>query len=86
MSHDKGNLRYRFSGELTLSEVEAVRAALREDIEKGFFARKPLPGAVFERALEISRKRTAHLGTRTLDILHVSLKNLRTVERGQFHF
>jgi predicted nucleic acid-binding protein len=61
-----------FRGELTPSEVEAARAALREDIEKGIYALRPFPGAAFERAKEIAHKRTARLGTRTLDILHVA--------------
>ena len=59
-------------GELTHSEVEAARAALKDDMEKGIYARRPLPGALFERAMEITRKRTARLGTRTLDVLHVA--------------
>jgi predicted nucleic acid-binding protein len=60
-----------FRGELSVTEVEAARAALREDVEEGIYARRPFPEAAFARAKEIARKRTARLGTRTLDILHV---------------
>jgi len=60
-----------FRGELSITEVEAARAALREDVEKGIYARRPFPEAAFARAKEIARKRTARLGTRALDILHV---------------
>ena len=61
-----------FRGELTHSEVEAAQALLRGDVEKGLYTRKPLPAGVFERAAEIALERTARLGTRTLDILHVA--------------
>ena len=61
-----------FRGELTPSEVEAARAALREDVEKGIYAIRPFPEAACERAKEMAHKRTARLGTRTLDIMHVA--------------
>ncbi len=60
-----------FRGELSAAEIEAARAALREDVEKGIYTRRPFPETAFTRAKEIAHKRTARLGTRTLDILHV---------------
>ena len=61
-----------FRGELSSKEVAAAEAALREDIEKGLYVLQPCSLAVFEKAKETARKRTAHLGTRTLDVLHVA--------------
>ena len=61
-----------FRGELTPSEVEAARAALCEDVEKGIYVLRAFPDGAFERAKEMAHKRTARLGTRTLDILHVA--------------
>ena len=53
-------------------EIAAARSAFREDLEGGVFWLKPLPVVVFEKARQIARKRTASLGTRTLDVLHVA--------------
>jgi predicted nucleic acid-binding protein len=61
-----------FRRELAVSEIEAARSAFREDLESGVFSLKPLPVVVFEKARQIARKRTARLGTRTLDVLHVA--------------
>lgn len=61
-----------FRRELAPKEVMAAEAALREDIEKGVYVLEPCHLAAFERAKEIARKRTPHLGTRTLDVLHVA--------------
>ena len=36
------------------------------------FRREPLSVEVWEKALSLSRRRTARLGTRTLDLLHVA--------------
>ncbi len=61
-----------FRKELSSSEVKAARAAFRKDIEDGVFSLKPLPAAVYDRAKQIARKRTARLGARTLDVLHIA--------------
>ena len=61
-----------FRGDLTSLQVQAACAALYEDIEKGVYVLTPLPGGAIDKAKDIARRRTAHLGTRTLDILHVA--------------
>jgi predicted nucleic acid-binding protein len=61
-----------FRRELRASQRDASRAALREDIEGGVYVMKPLTTAIFEMAHRIARARTAKLGARTLDILHVA--------------
>jgi len=61
-----------FRRALTAPEIAAARSALREDLEGGVFWLKPLPVVVFEKARQIARKRTASLGTMTLDVLHVA--------------
>ena len=61
-----------FRKELTSSEVRAAHSAFRTDLESGVFSLKPMPATVYYRAKLIARKRTAHLGVRTLDILHVA--------------
>lgn len=61
-----------FRAELTREEVGAAGIALREDMEKGVYEPAPFPRAAFDRAKDISGRRTAGLGTRTLDMLHVA--------------
>ena len=61
-----------FRRELSASNIRAAHAAIRQDVEAGVFSPKPLPMAVFETARRIARSHTAHLGTRTLDVLHVA--------------
>ena len=61
-----------FRGELTREEVKAAGTALREDMEKRVYEPVSFPRAAFDRSKEIAGRRTAGLGTRTLDILHVA--------------
>ena len=61
-----------FRKELQAAEVSAAFAAFRRDTEQAVFALKPLPVAAYGKAIQIARSRTAHLGARTLDILHVA--------------
>ncbi len=61
-----------FRKELPASNVKAAYALVRKDIHDGVFQWKPLSGEVFEKAGQIAQQRTAHLGTRTLDVLHVA--------------
>ena len=61
-----------FRGEATASQVRAARRKMLEHIESGFFALQPMPLTVYERARQIARRRSAQLGLRTLDILHVA--------------
>lgn len=61
-----------FRKELTAAEARASAALFRQDTENGIFEMKPLSPTAFERAKHLVRKRTAVLGTRTLDLLHVA--------------
>ncbi len=61
-----------FRKELLPSRVKAAYTLLRRDIEGGILLLKPLSAAIYERAKQIARRRTPHLATRTLDVLHVA--------------
>jgi predicted nucleic acid-binding protein len=61
-----------FRKELSASKLKAARSLLARDIENGVFEQKPLPEMAFARAKRLAQTRTARLGTRTLDILHVA--------------
>ena len=63
-----------FRKELELMQIQAGHKAFRDDLEQGVFERRQVEtGAVYERALRLSRKWTAKLGTRTLDVLHIAI-------------
>lgn len=61
-----------FRRESRKAEAAAARAKIQEHIDTGFFALQPMPLTVYERARQISRRRSAASGLRTLDILHVA--------------
>jgi len=61
-----------FRKELTAAQAASVLAHFRQDITAGILRLGPFPLAVFERATHLSLKHSAHLGTRTLDLLHVA--------------
>lgn len=61
-----------FRKELVPSEVKAARALVQKDLVDGVLLIKPLTMGIFEKATQMARRRTPHLGTRTLDILHVA--------------
>lgn len=61
-----------FRKELSAGKVRAAAALFREDLAAGILAIRPLSAPVFERAKHLARTRTANLGTRTLDLLHVA--------------
>ncbi len=61
-----------FRGELSHSEIKSASSFFRADIEGGVLAVKSLPLSAFERAKRIAREKTATLGTRTIDVLHVA--------------
>jgi predicted nucleic acid-binding protein len=61
-----------FRGEALPSEIRATRHGLEEDIRGGVFVPVPMPADAYEVARRISAKRTAKVGARTLDILHVA--------------
>jgi predicted nucleic acid-binding protein len=72
-----------FRRELSAAQRDAARLALREDIASGIYIVKPMTTAVFEAAQRIARARTAKLGVRTLDILHVA--SALVLEASKFH-
>jgi predicted nucleic acid-binding protein len=61
-----------FRKEASRSELRAALADFQKDVSDGVYFVKSLPSTVFDRANQISRKRTMRLGNRTLDILHVA--------------
>lgn len=61
-----------FRREITSSKAKATQALVYKDLVDGVLLIQPLVTASFERALQIARRRTPQLGTRTLDILHVA--------------
>lgn len=61
-----------FRRELTVSKVKAARALVYRDLTDAVLMIKPLTPSNYERAMQMARRRTPQLGTRTLDILHVA--------------
>lgn len=47
-------------------------AAVSGDLASGFFRSTPTPAIVYDEAVRLSRRHTASIGNRTLDILHVA--------------
>lgn len=61
-----------FRKEIARAQAAAAYAAFQQDIGSGVLFVVPVAAAVFEKAKHLSRKHTATLGARTLDILHVA--------------
>ena len=61
-----------FRRELPSSKVKAAQALVRKDFSDGVLLLKPLPEGLFDRAMQMARRRTLQSGTRTLDVLHVA--------------
>jgi predicted nucleic acid-binding protein len=61
-----------FRRELPASKVKAAQALVRKDLSEGVLLQKPLPEGLFDRAMQMARRRTPQLSTRTLDVLHVA--------------
>ena len=61
-----------FRRDIPASEAKAAQALVQRDIEDGVWVRKPMPAIVYERAMQMARRRTPHLGTRAFDVLHVA--------------
>jgi predicted nucleic acid-binding protein len=75
--------------ELARHQAKAAGSRMARDLTKGVLDMKPLPPAVFERAKQISRRRTPRLDTCTLDVLRVAIalllpaNNFYTLDRNQ---
>lgn len=54
------------------SEARAVRESFLQHQAGGVYQAEPLGPEIWQRALMLSRRHSATLGTRTLDILHVA--------------
>ena len=61
-----------FRKELSPSQVQSALKYFEDDIGAGILQLVSLPEQVFERALQMSRRSTSRLGTRTADLLHVA--------------
>ena len=61
-----------FRREITAAQAQAALERLAVHIADGVFQAAPVPLAMYDMARQLSRKHTATLGTRTLDILHVA--------------
>lgn len=70
-----------FRGEASPAEIHAARKELDGDIRAGVFSAAQMPLEAYELARRISTKRTASLGGRTLDILHVACAKLLQADR-----
>jgi predicted nucleic acid-binding protein len=57
----------------TLREAQAVRARFEQHVNAGVFQLRPVPSEAWQTAVRLSRRYTAKLCTRTLDVLHVAL-------------
>lgn len=62
-----------FRREITRPEAATALLKLASHIEQGVFKTVDTPAAVYEKARGLSRRHTAKLGARTLDILHVAM-------------
>lgn len=61
-----------FRKQWTRREARSVRAEFEQHVAAGVFRAEPLESEVWEKALSLSRRYSAKLGTRTLDLLHVA--------------
>lgn len=57
---------------ITLHAAQMAHNDFAEDIRKGVVTLHPLSHATFEEAKRLSRRHTATLGTRSLDLMHVA--------------
>ena len=70
-----------FRKDATETEIRRAQAKFEEHVRGGVFELQGVPETVYEHARQIARKRTAMLGQRTLDILHVASALLLRAER-----
>jgi predicted nucleic acid-binding protein len=61
-----------FRKEISPSQARSSLRDFERDLRAGVFQWRPLPESVFGRALQLSRRTTSRLGTRTADLLHVA--------------
>ena len=61
-----------FRKEISAAQAEASWRVFSADVAAGIFELKALPDDLFEHAQLLSKKATARIGTRTVDLLHVA--------------
>ena len=61
-----------FRKEWSRQEANAVRQAFSQHQAAGVFRMEPLTSEVWEKALVLSRRHSAKVGARTLDLVHVA--------------
>lgn len=61
-----------FCGDLSEAEAASVLAVFERNIAGGVFTLSSTPDEAYSRAMTLSKKWTATLGVRSLDILHVA--------------
>jgi hypothetical protein len=61
-----------FHREITAAHARQVLGGVSSDLASGFFGSTPTPAIVYDEAVRLSRRHTASIGNRTLDILHVA--------------
>ena len=61
-----------FRKQSTIAGAAAIYDAFSQHQRSGLFRAEPLGLEVWEKAVELSRKHTAIIGARTLDVLHVA--------------
>ena len=61
-----------FHKDWTPAEARGVRKEFLEDLRRGILRIEELPAEVYALARTISRRHTAKMGTRTLDVIHIA--------------
>ncbi len=63
----------QFRNEITKDEIILILSRLEKHEERGIYYRPPVDWSlVFTHAIDISKKHSANIGSRSLDILHVA--------------
>lgn len=61
-----------FRKEISDAQARASATAFEKDLRDGVFQLHPLTDEALEKARQLSRQHTAHLGIRTADLLHIA--------------
>jgi len=61
-----------FRKEANPTAIHTAQTMIHEHVQAGFFSLQGMPMTAYERARRMTRRHSAQLGTRTLDILHVT--------------
>lgn len=61
-----------FRKQINRDEATSAHEAVQQDLRDGILVRKGISSAIYETSAWLSRKHTAALGTRSLDLIHVA--------------